>query len=427
MSGMRSRSRLAAACAAALLTSLAPAVAHADPDPADGVRFITALDSKLATHHWFQQTYQGTDVIGGYLVVHVDKATNVATVDNGRKPVGDHVPGELPPLSLPAPQPRADNGSYVSGTAKVFAPNPVVSEQNQTLTDQNDANEAVPNSAYRPVTVRYLDGTGFLVGKYAQVTTAGPSRPARETTLNYDYVRLGRWFDQTMAYHWVTESQRYVVEDLGFAYVNNSRQKIRWDASEKDESWYDHRTDEINMGRGGVDATEDADVIWHELGHAMIRSQVITQTPAGLEGEMRAISEGFGDWWAMAMSSSVQDNNSTVTPLACIGDWDSTSYTTEVPHCLRRTDTDLTYFDYVGGDNTQHRDGQIWSRALNDIFGALGRDRSATIVLEAQFTFLPGSSFQTAARKTVSTARRLYGDDAADVVSTAFQNRGINA
>ena len=50
---------------------------------------------------------------------------------------------------------------------------------------------------------------------------------------------------------------------------------------------------------------------------------------------------------------------------ACVADWDSVSYTSTVPHCLRRVDTNLHYPTDLSGE--VHHDGQIWSRALWDI------------------------------------------------------------
>jgi Zn-dependent metalloprotease len=108
--------------------------------------------------------------------------------------------------------------------------------------------------------------------------------------------------------------------------------------------------------------------------------------------------------------------------LPCVADWDSTSYTSEVPHCLRRTDLDLTVADENG---KIHHDGQIWSRALWDINQTLGRDEANTIILEAQFFFAPDTSFRDAALNTVEVAGDLFGPGAEAVVHQAFEDRGI--
>jgi hypothetical protein len=54
---------------------------------------------------------------------------------------------------------------------------------------------------------------------------------------------------------------------------------------------------------------------------------------------------------------------------ARVADWDSTSYTVTVPHCLRRVDTNLYYPNDLNDD--VHQDGPIWSRALWDIRNAV--------------------------------------------------------
>jgi Zn-dependent metalloprotease len=123
----------------------------------------------------------------------------------------------------------------------------------------------------------------------------------------------------------------------------------------------------------------------------------------------------------MTMSAPVQ-RDTTTTPLACIADWDSTSYTDTTPHCLRRTDENLTVADFNG---EVHHDGQVWSRALFDIFKALGRNKSATLILESQFSYRPDTTMAAAANVTVSTARTLFGARDARAVSAAFHARGI--
>ena len=104
-------------------------------------------------------------------------------------------------------------------------------------------------------------------------------------------------------------------------------------------------------------------------------------------------------------------------------DWDATSYTDDTPHCLRRTDGPKVYPGDLDGE--VHDDGQIWSRALWDIRGALGHVKADTLILEAQFAFAPDTSMPDAARATVAAAQRLYGNPAANAARNAFQARGI--
>jgi Zn-dependent metalloprotease len=155
-------------------------------------------------------------------------------------------------------------------------------------------------------------------------------------------------------------------------------------------------------------------VILHEYGHAIHFSQNFSFASE----EAGAISEGFGDYWAADVSNIVAP---TPDP-ACVADWDSTSYTSRVPHCLRRVDTNLHYPGELSGE--VHHDGQIWSRALWDIRGALGHVKADTIILNGQFDF-PGTTMTALAQSTVAAAQSLYGKQAAAAVTKAFADRGI--
>ena len=95
-------------------------------------------------------------------------------------------------------------------------------------------------------------------------------------------------------------------------------------------------------------------MIWHEYGHAIQSSSV----PGWGGGDEGGMGEGFGDYWAVTVSNVIAP---TPDP-ACVADWDSVSYTTSTPHCLRRVDGNLHYPGDLNG--RVHHDGQIWSRAL---------------------------------------------------------------
>jgi Zn-dependent metalloprotease len=462
---MRLRRLVAVVCCAGAV-SVFGGVAEAAPETPADLQLVATRDSLLAEHYWYEQTFEGKPVLGGYYAKHVDKRTRRETVQDGRiaveglasttpsvsteradatvdqQVVGDRAATEL--SVLPGVRSKlvyaivsrtgrgsvrtivdADSGEVIrtddivkraEGTGKVFAPNPVASLQDATLTDQDDADAAVPKRAYRSVRLSDLDTSGYLVGKYANVV--GPTNElAFAKNRRFEYPRSDDRFEQVMAYHGVTDAQRY-IQRLGFRDVNNEAQDVTTVGFEEDQSYYDSSLDQITFGTGGVDDAEDAEIIWHELGHAIQDAQVPN---FGQSVDGGSIGEGFGDWWAMIMSVPLQED-SAAAPLACIGDWDAVSYTEEAPHCLRRVDTDLTVADREG---EVHVDGQIWSRALFDVYRALGRDESARVVLEAQFSYTPDTTFAQAAETTVATARALCGDRVAAQVKAAFAARGI--
>jgi hypothetical protein len=306
-----------------------------------------------------------------------------------------------------------------TGTGTVFVSNPVQSLGDETLTDQKDSDAAVPGSAYYKVTLTNLDGSGFLRGDYANVVSE-TGNPAYSPTNTFNYTRSQDEFEQVMAYYWITEAQKY-IQSLGFRAVNNESQDVRINQWGQDNSFEtDHPKDEIRFGKGGVDDAEDAEVILHEYGHAIHDGSgfVFASEEAG------AISEGFGDYWAVTVSDVVARKLGVPErePLPCVMDWDATSYTTTVPHCLRRVDTNLHYPDDLDGE--VHDDGQIWSRALWDIRQSLGNIRADTVILKGQIDF-PGTTMTDLATRTVAAAKSLYGNSAASKVTAAFEARGI--
>lgn len=324
-------------------------------------------------------------------------------------------------------QAQGGNGKPATGQttaqARAFVPNPVQTSGNESLTDQKDAASAVPDSAYYGVTLTNLDGSGYLSGDYAKVLSE-TGAPVYGTG-PFNFTRDQDGFEQVMAYFWVTEAQKY-IQSLGFGSelpaVNKRQQQIRVSQWGVDNSFATDKQDLLRFGKGGVDDAEDGEVIVHEYGHAVHFAQV----PGFGNGlEAGSIGEAFGDYLALTVGEAVAKANGAPIkpPLPCLMDWDSTSYTSSVPHCIRRTDKDKHYpADMIG---EVHADGEIWSRALWDIRVALGARTADRIIINAQFKFAPDTSFAAAAQHTVDTARAMYGQSAAAMVRQAFADRGI--
>lgn len=433
------------------------------PDTADGLRATEVKTSLLADHHWFVQTHAGLDVVDGYLVRH-EFADGRVVVDDRRQEIRGSVatvpavslaeaasiaaaatggevqdPGDLVVVAdasarlawrihvSPDTRPEqvlvdAATGAvldvrdlYVSldGHGTVFDPNPVVALADPTLVDAGDADGPSFAGAYSSVTLSNLDGSGYLRGDYARIDLPEDQQP-HSSTHEFDFRRNHPHFEHVMAYYHLTEAQLALV-DWGFDELASRVQLVRPNVVPEDNSYY-FSAGHIVLGAGGVDDGEDADVIWHEFGHALQHRQFDI---FGRGHELRAIGEGFGDYLAVTMSQPVNGGYD----LPCVADWDAVSYSSTSPPCLRRVDTGLRYAD-LGGVSV-HRDGQIWSRALWDINVALGRTVANRIIIEAQYLFSGASTMVDAARLTVAAARDLYGAETAAVVADAFTDRGM--
>ena len=318
------------------------------------------------------------------------------------------------PASAGKPGPGTSTGS-----GKVFLPNPVAFMQDQSLTDQKDADYLALQPAYQVVTLTNLDGSGYLHGDWATIASE-TGNPAYSPTNTFFYNRHDDEFEQVMAYFWITEAQKY-IQSLGFngvdrRSINKVPQRVRINQWGLDNSFSTSHKDELRFGKGGVDDAEDAEVILHEYGHAMQGSQ---NPNLVYSGETGGIMEGFADYWAAEVSQLIAP---TPDP-ACIADWDSTSYTSSVPHCLRRLDSNLHYPEDITG--SVHHNGLLWSQALWEIRTNLNNVTADTLILESQFSFAPDTTMPQAAQETVNTAQSLYGSAVADSVRAAFEARGI--
>ena len=308
-----------------------------------------------------------------------------------------------------------------TGTGSVFVSNPVEDLNDQSLTDQKDSAAAVPAAAYHQVTLTDLDGSGFLRGRWAEIVSE-TGNPAYSPTNSFLYTRNQDEFEQVMAYYWITESQKY-IQSLGFGTrfrpVNMEPQRVRINQWGLDNSFATTHKDEVRFGKGGVDDAEDGEVINHEYGHAIHFSQNFD-----FGGEGGAISEGFGDYWAVTMTMVVRERLGLppVPDPACVADWDSTSYDPTAPHCLRRVDSNLHYPEGLRGE--VHADGRIWSRALWDIRNVVGNVKADTSILQGQFDF-PGTTMAELANRIVTAAQQLYGNADANTIRAQFVARGI--
>jgi zinc metalloprotease ZmpB len=317
----------------------------------------------------------------------------------------------------------APAGFAATAPAQVFAPNPVADLGIESLTDQKDADffsaDPVLRRAYHRVTLTDLTSPSALSGAYVAVRSE-TGAAAANTGAGFIFTRDQDQFEQVMAYYWITQAQRY-IQSLGFGStlpaVNRRQVSVRINQFGGDNSFFRDAKTDITFGKGGVDDAEDAEVIVHEYGHSVQDAQV---PGFGTTADSGAIGEGFSDYLAVAVSTAVAPTPDE----ACVADWDSTSYTNTVPHCLRRVDGTKHYPEDLASPREVHADGEIWSRALWDIRQALGASLADTIIIRAQFGFTPDISMPAAAARTISTAG-LYGRAAQKAVTAAFAARGL--
>jgi len=312
----------------------------------------------------------------------------------------------------------------------VFDPNPVVEQCSwDGLADNSDADSPLLTSLRVGVELPGLQTSGNplgqLIGEYVDLTAPGisgaylPAGVCQEPSFVYDTTRSDDCFEEVMNYYHVDAVQRK-VQDLGFTgpkAIYDSPIPIHAHYMPDANAFYSSLDKGLHFGDGGVDFAEDADVIVHEYGHALLDDQV----PGIWTFEGACIHEGFAD----VLSSLIFLEHDCDE--ACLAEWINVA----AESCFRRTDTTKHYPEDMNWLDP-HEDGEIWSGAVWGLFEALGgdlaaRDKVLTLILEGHFFLDPSSGLRDVASAVVAADEGLYGGADVPLIEDVFSSRGLLA
>lgn len=189
----------------------------------------------------------------------------------------------LQPSSFPTLEPSSSPSFNPSdGIGFVFDPDPLSTSSNsycdEGLCDNNDAdsNELTDQlSAVILKNITEIQGEYLLKGPYAQIFDFEEPFKGEfaQRSNDFRYTRGQDEFEAVNCYYHLDNFLRYINEDL-----NIKTFPIQYDGGLKydphasngeDNSYYSTFLGVLGFGEGGVDDGEDADVIIHELGHAI--------------------------------------------------------------------------------------------------------------------------------------------------------------
>lgn len=336
--------------------------------------------------------------------------------------------------------------SWASIEGQVFRANPVTTLNDPTLRDGGDAAAAVPAAAYSLVALEGLASTGHLDGPHAHIVDIDApftSRARVEDGLRFERDRDE--FEEVNVYHHLDRSQRY-LQSLGYTGARQiTPDGVRADVHANrgaDNSYYSSTSSGplLLFGDGGVDDAEDPDIILHEYAHAIHDWLSPGVLFTGSESEARAVSEGFGDYWAF--SSGYAESMASGRDPGCIGDWDARCDGADCGYpsaadCLRRVDLELDQTDFKVSKvpGTEHQNGRIWSRFLRDLFLAnvaalgpeQGRRRTDTLVLEGLFGLPLNPDFKLVIDRMLMADAALFGGRTGPAICAAARARGFGA
>ncbi len=314
-----------------------------------------------------------------------------------------------PPVENRRSDVRLDKGAMTTGSGEVFIANPLNDHPERYNWREFDSQLT---GVTDPVTLTNLDGSGLLVGPWVEVFNSAAPR-ADEPTLTYVYTPtiVEGHFQEVNVYFHINEFQEYFQNVLGIPNARNRVTDCYAHQGSDDNSDYSPSQDRIRYGDGGVDDSDDGEIVLHEYGHAVHNDIIPGFVYAGESG---AISEGFGDYFG-----ATYGNN------ALVGEWDATSYNPGPPPFLRRTDTTKHYPEDIV--NQVHSDGEIISAAWWDFRNLVGGQVADQIIIEGMFYTGINATFQDYADGMVAADQALYGGSHVGYIFQAFGNRGIGA
>ncbi len=302
---------------------------------------------------------------------------------------------------------KYEEGQRVRGSGMVYVTDPLSSARQaygaNGFVDAGDTDSDSLN-AYRTRvgldSVTYTGGQFVLQGPYctlADIEMPIDSMFSAATPDGFDFTRSQQGFEAVNAFYHITASYRRLL-DLGFS--SDRLAAIRVDPhgfQGQDNSHFSPTGNWVSFGTGGVDDAEDADVIWHEYGHAI--QYAFAPTWGG--GECAALGEGYADYWAASFSRSAGAWTAADAQFNWVYKWDGHN---EFWGGRKLNDART----YPFGTLSAHTAGQIWSSALMSIWNDLGRDVTDRLVLKSLLYLGYGATAVDAAHAMLQADRDLY-------------------
>lgn len=305
-------------------------------------------------------------------------------------------------------------------TLWVFNPDPLTTAgqfYGIPYADQDDADIPELNAERIPVqaVVTFDNGTFRLHNSAVEIRDfSNPMTPETTSATDvFNFTRSQTGFEDCNTLYHITRFRDH-MRQLGFDDLMDYA--IHADAhalNGADNSQFNSGTSppSLAFGNGGVDDAEDADVIIHEYGHAIMHSAA----PGSNVGtERRTLDEAIGDYFASSYSRHLNPFR-----WADVFTWDGHNefWAGRSAVSLKHYPEDL--------ENNIYRDAPIWSATLMQIWGDIGRDATDAIMLQAAYGFSQGMTMPQAAMLFLQADSLLYDGAHFSPIHLHMFNRGL--
>lgn len=290
--------------------------------------------------------------------------------------------------------------------AMVFLPDPLTTagqEYGAPYIDQDDAELSILNDERAPVTVDAdFNGTFFSLSspyvsfnEHTDPVTASPV----SATPDFNFGRGDDSFEFVNVFYHLNEFQAH-MQSLGFTDIMNYQISVDPHAlNGADNSNFNSAFNppRLSFGDGGVDDAEDADVIIHEYGHAIMFS---TAPGTNSGTERRCLDEANGDYLAASYSRSFSEYG-----------WDRV-YTWDGHNDFwpgRNAISSKHYpEDMVSNIYT---DADMWSATIMQIWGDVGREIADACLLQSAYSYAADMTMTDAAMLYIQADQLLFNGD----------------
>ncbi len=303
--------------------------------------------------------------------------------------------------------------------ANVFLPDPVAKlkmNYGGIFRDRGDSNSHILSLALDTVLmlIRYEGDSFRLKNKHFQFGEySDPVKPlCTSDTGQFQFYRNDPRFEEVNAFFHLNKFRKF-FDSLGFTAIANYA--LRVDAhgmGGADMSAYSPTEDVLALGDGNVDDGEDAAVVVHEYGHALMQSAI----PFGNSGlERKATEEGLCDYLAGSYVKSCSDWN-----WQNLFKWDGHN---EFWSGRSLMSPKIYPFNLVG---QIHRDGEIFSSFLMNLELLMGRESVHRVLFTLAPFLVANISMPQAAQLFQKVDSTLFGLQHYSLISQVMMSKGLH-
>ncbi|MFT4606070.1 MAG: hypothetical protein ACI9W4_002816, partial [Rhodothermales bacterium] len=326
----------------------------------------------------------------------------------------------------------------VDATGTVFDPDPLGtsgSDYVPPFVDNNDTTTPEIDAEMKTVTLRDVtlgaDGMVRLEGPYLSivgVNTGGVDvyTPPEEPSGQFLYNRSQPGFEAVNVYYHIDQNQRY-IQSLGILDLQSTSPiPVNPRGSSADDSGWLASQRFLFFGTGGVDDGEDAAVVIHEYGHALLEGGA-----PGLRGtlEGQALHEGWSDYWAMSYQRGLMDSGALArddwqevfrwdSGLGAIWSGRRLDFAGEYPG-------DTCSDGGSGGSCSVHNDGRLWGTVMMEVYTDLGKEVTDKLNLWSHRYLTSPVTFADAAEAVLQADIDHFGGQHVESLINRFAPRGL--